>query len=58
LTEAQQRLSQEMTPDQARSTVTAIPEFTALKDIPAYLGYMAHARLEETLGILVASDDA
>src|SRR5690242_1783735 len=37
---------------------TPVPEFTALSDIPAYLGHAAHSRLEELLEMPVASDDA
>jgi hypothetical protein len=35
-----------------------MPEFTALKDIPSFLGHNAHGRLEELLGTPVASDDS
>jgi hypothetical protein len=52
------RLSQELSPQQAASSSTPLPEFTALIDIPAYLGYRAHIRLEEALGTPIASDDA
>ncbi|HEX4774380.1 MAG TPA: hypothetical protein VH234_02595 [Candidatus Saccharimonadales bacterium] len=54
----QERLSTELTPSQVDSMATPLPDFTALHDIPAFLGYNAHVRLEEILGMPVASDDA
>lgn len=58
MTGSQERLSEELTPQQVDSMGTPIPEFSALQDIPAYLGHNAHGRLEEILGKPVATDDA
>jgi hypothetical protein len=58
MTDSLQRLTRELDPQQVASMATPIPNFTALRDIPAYLGHAAHIRLEELLGVPVASDDA
>lgn len=52
------RLSSELTALQVSSMGTPLPEFTALQDLPAYIGYRTHGRLEEILGMPIASDDA
>jgi hypothetical protein len=52
------QLITDLTPLQVASMETPIPEFTALVNLPSYLGYAAHSRLEEALGMPVASDDA
>lgn len=52
------RLSRELTPAQVRSAGTPMPDFIALESLPKFLGHEAHTRLEEILGIPVASDDA
>ncbi len=38
--------------------LTPIPEFEALRSVPHSLGYSAHGRLEEILGMPIASTDA
>lgn len=54
----QERLTSQLTPDQVVSMGTPLPDFTALRDVPSELGYRAHQRLEDILGMPIASDDA
>lgn len=58
MTSPQERVSDQLGEQQRLSIVTPIPDFRALESVPAYLGGMAHIRLEQLFGRPLASSDA
>lgn len=58
MVEANSRLIEGLTPLQVESMGTPIPDFRALHHIPSEIGHRAHNRLEQLVGLPIASSDA